>query len=610
MIDTVCRFEGTLGTCLRSPVASSLSSPWSRPGSSRRAATRAPTAPPPQRRPAQPRLPPPRAGRSTTATGRTPGTRRTCRPSAAHRAGSPRSSWTARSTPRRSCPAARSGRHREQHRLRASTRLQAGVEGAPRHAARRRATGRAATSTRSASPARRSTYAGTTVYVAAEYTRPVRHQLVALDLRDRQPCGSAAALDLAGVRRPGHAAARRADRVAGGRVWVPFGGLAGDCGNYKGRLVGHPGERQRGGGSPTPCRPPARPASGRRRARRRTSRADCYVAVGNGASGVGRPLRPQRLGPVASAPRANCSTRSRRAAGPATTTPTSISARRARPSSARGSSRPASPAPPTCCAARTSAASAVRSARGRCAGRSAAPRSSAAPSTSPAPTACARWASSSTGRMAVPGTRLVHHRLAGGRRRPGVVGGPDSGRLYALDPSTGKVRTSIAVGTTSRFATPALADRDVLVPTPPGWWPSARPDLGGGVARLASPCESSSSVPVRASTPCAWRSPPIRPSPRWCARRATRGPRPSPSSGASRPPIRTRWRARPRGARRPRRRRPGGTARRGGGRRGARRRHRLLRPVRGRRAARGKQGVRQGRDGGGRACPRPLPACV
>ena len=31
---------------------------------------------------------------------------------------------------------------------------------------------------------------------------------------------------------------RGALTVSGGRVWVPFGGLAGDCGGYKGRVVG------------------------------------------------------------------------------------------------------------------------------------------------------------------------------------------------------------------------------------------------------------------------------------------------------------------------------------------------------------------------------------
>ena len=42
---------------------------------------------------------------------------------------------------------------------------------------------------------------------------------------------------------------------------------------------------------------------------------------------------------------------------------------------------------------------------------------------------------------------------------------PDSGVLYALDPHSGRVRGQVAVGPTSRFATPALSGRQVLVPT-------------------------------------------------------------------------------------------------------------------------------------------------
>jgi hypothetical protein len=33
---------------------------------------------------------------------------------------------------------------------------------------------------------------------------------------------------------------RGALAIAGGRVWTPFGGLAGDCGGYKGRVIGWP----------------------------------------------------------------------------------------------------------------------------------------------------------------------------------------------------------------------------------------------------------------------------------------------------------------------------------------------------------------------------------
>jgi outer membrane protein assembly factor BamB len=53
-----------------------------------------------------------------------------------------------------------------------------------------------------------------------------------------------------------------------------------------------------------------------------------------------------------------------------------------------------------------------------------------------------------------------------------VVGGgrvwtldQDAGVLHALDPGTGSSQEQVPVGTTSRFATPAITGRDVLVPT-------------------------------------------------------------------------------------------------------------------------------------------------
>jgi outer membrane protein assembly factor BamB len=53
-----------------------------------------------------------------------------------------------------------------------------------------------------------------------------------------------------------------------------------------------------------------------------------------------------------------------------------------------------------------------------------------------------------------------------------VIGGgriwsldPGAGRLYALNPSTGAVTNSVAVGATSRFATPAIYGRDMRVGT-------------------------------------------------------------------------------------------------------------------------------------------------
>lgn len=81
-------------------------------------------------------------------------------------------------------------------------------------------------------------YVDGVVYVAAEYRDPVRHELVALD------AASGAVRWRVGVDLPGTDPDAMQERgaltIAGGRVWVPFGGRAGDCGSYKGRVVGVP----------------------------------------------------------------------------------------------------------------------------------------------------------------------------------------------------------------------------------------------------------------------------------------------------------------------------------------------------------------------------------
>lgn len=74
------------------------------------------------------------------------------------------------------------------------------------------------------------------VYVAAEYGGPPRHELVALDLHTGAVKWHRS-LDLPGVETRAMQE-RGALAVAGGRVWVPFGGLAGDCADYLGRVVG------------------------------------------------------------------------------------------------------------------------------------------------------------------------------------------------------------------------------------------------------------------------------------------------------------------------------------------------------------------------------------
>jgi outer membrane protein assembly factor BamB len=75
------------------------------------------------------------------------------------------------------------------------------------------------------------------VYVAPEFAgSPPRHQLYALRMSDGHIVWHRS-LDRRGVD-PAAMQQRGALTVAVGRVYVPFGGLAGDCGAYKGRVVG------------------------------------------------------------------------------------------------------------------------------------------------------------------------------------------------------------------------------------------------------------------------------------------------------------------------------------------------------------------------------------
>jgi outer membrane protein assembly factor BamB len=76
------------------------------------------------------------------------------------------------------------------------------------------------------------------VYLVAEHGGTVRHELYALDLTSGKVAWSR------GVDLPGVSARdmqqRGALTIAHGRVWVSFGAQEGDCGVYKGRVVGVP----------------------------------------------------------------------------------------------------------------------------------------------------------------------------------------------------------------------------------------------------------------------------------------------------------------------------------------------------------------------------------
>jgi outer membrane protein assembly factor BamB len=125
------------------------------------------------------------------------------------------------------------------------------------------------------------------VYVAPERSgHPPSHAVVALHLRTGAPDWHRS-LDLPGVD-PAAMQERAALTVTGGRVWVPFGGLAGDCGHYKGRVVGY---RLDGAGDPVAYTVPTAREAGIWAPPGATVGPDgnLFVAVGNGASGVGDP---------------------------------------------------------------------------------------------------------------------------------------------------------------------------------------------------------------------------------------------------------------------------------------------------------------------------------
>ena len=76
------------------------------------------------------------------------------------------------------------------------------------------------------------------VFLVAEHGGSVRHELYALDATSGRVAWSKS-VDLPGVSAR-DMQQRGALAIAGNRVWVSYGAQAGDCGNYKGRVVGVP----------------------------------------------------------------------------------------------------------------------------------------------------------------------------------------------------------------------------------------------------------------------------------------------------------------------------------------------------------------------------------
>jgi hypothetical protein len=119
------------------------------------------------------------------------------------------------------------------------------------------------------------------VYVAAELNHPIRHRLFAVNPKTGHVDWSRQ-IDPPAMARSAQQE-RGALAISHGRVWVPFGGLAGDCGPYHGWVVGtklsgvgpvsiyrQPSSREAGIWAPSG---PAVDASGH-----------LFVAIGNGAA--------------------------------------------------------------------------------------------------------------------------------------------------------------------------------------------------------------------------------------------------------------------------------------------------------------------------------------
>ncbi|HLY34825.1 MAG TPA: PQQ-binding-like beta-propeller repeat protein [Jatrophihabitantaceae bacterium] len=303
---------------------------------------------------------------------------------------------------------------------------------------------------------------GGTVFAAAEYTAPVRHELVAIDaatgaVRWRRN------LDL-----PGAAAVamqqRAALTVADGRVWVAFGGLAGDCGDYKGRLIG---VRVDGTGAPIAYTVPTQREAGiwAPPGPSVDERGRLLVSVGNGAAEGGSPYDfSDSILAISTTGR------------PLDSFSPSQWAQDNAGDRDLGSQGPAFVGPWVFAAGKSGIGYVLR--RDRLGGIGG--EVSAAP-------VCRSFGGTAVDGATVyvpcdDGERAVRVDASGHlavlwHASDAIGGSPDVGGgrvwvldtadrvLHALDPATGRSREHVAVGVTSRFATPALYGTSVFVPT-------------------------------------------------------------------------------------------------------------------------------------------------
>jgi outer membrane protein assembly factor BamB len=304
-------------------------------------------------------------------------------------------------------------------------------------------------------------YSNGLVYLAAEFSgNPPRHWLYAL----RLSTGAVAwrhNLDLPGVETRAMQQ-RGAILVAGGRVWTAFGGLAGDCGGYKGRVVG---VRLDGTGAAIAYTvPTAREAGIWTPPGPSFDGTYMYVAVGNGAS-TSPPYDHSD-----SVLKLNASAHLVQFFAPASWPADNAG------DLDLGSQGPAIVGKWIFIAGKRGTAYVLN--RGHLGGVggqvSSAPLCTSFGGTAVVGSVVYVPCTDGLRAVRIDSTGHLHRvwRAASNITGSPVVGGgrvwsldPDGGRLYALSPGTGKVVNSVGVGGTSRFATPALYGRDVYVPT-------------------------------------------------------------------------------------------------------------------------------------------------
>lgn len=311
-------------------------------------------------------------------------------------------------------------------------------------------------------------YSATTglVYVAAEFSgKPPRHELLALHASNGRLAWRRT-LDLPGV----DAAAmqeRGALAVTGGRIWVPFGGLTGDCGAYKGRVIGY---RANGQGGPVAYTVPTAREAGIWTPPGPTTdgHGHLFVAVGNGASGPG-----DRYDHSDSVLELSSSARLVDSFSPRSWASDNAS------DLDLGSQGPALVGPWVFAAGKSGTAYVLRRTHlGGIGGQV----SSARICTSFGGTAVVGsvvYVPCTDGvravRISSRGTMQVAWHAASSVTGSPVVGGgrvwsldPSGGWLYSLNPRSGRAQARVQVGPTTRFATPAIAGRNLLIPTESG----------------------------------------------------------------------------------------------------------------------------------------------